>query len=124
MRGIERAIFVPSAGSFTLRAMNESEREIGRVSDPGGRVVVLLSRIWEDKIARDHPELSDEADEVLETVAQPDHVESDPHASRQRFYRRDVGPSKWLMAVVSFEQEPGRIITALALRKDPMQWKP
>jgi hypothetical protein len=26
--------------------------------------------------------------------------------------------------VVSYEQEPARIITALANRKDPKQWKP
>jgi hypothetical protein len=43
---------------------------------------------------------------------------------RKRFYRRDVGPSRWLLAVVSYEQEPARIITALAIRKDPKQWKP
>ena len=34
------------------------------------------------------------------------------------------GPSRWLMAVVSYEQEPARIITALANRKDPKTWKP
>jgi hypothetical protein len=98
--------------------------EIGRVSDPAGREVVLLARLWKDKIVRDHPELRDEAEEVLATITAPDHVEPDPLASRQRFYRRGAGPSRWLMAVVSFEQEPGRIITALALRKDPKQWKP
>ena len=104
--------------------MNEPNREIGRTSDPDGREVVLLARVWEDKITRDHPELGDEAEQVLETVSQPDHVEPDPRPERQRFYRRDIGPSRWLMAVVSFEQDPGRIITALALRKDPKEWKP
>jgi len=29
-----------------------------------------------------------------------------------------------IVAVVSVEQEPGRIITAMALRKDPKRWKP
>jgi hypothetical protein len=41
-----------------------------------------------------------------------------------RFYRRGVGPSRWLVAVVSYEQQPARIITALANRKDPKRWKP
>lgn len=32
--------------------------------------------------------------------------------------------SRWLMAVVSYEQEPAWIITALANRKDPKRWMP
>jgi hypothetical protein len=93
-------------------------------TDPDGREVVLLVRIWEEKITRDHPELVGHLDGVIETVAQPDHVRADPAPHRTRFYRRNVGPSRWLMAVVSYEQEPARIITALANRKDPKQWKP
>jgi len=61
---------------------------------------------------------------VLKTVTQPDHVEPDSRPDRRRFYRREVGPSRWLLAVVSYEQEPARIITALANRKDPKTWKP
>ncbi len=34
------------------------------------------------------------------------------------------GPSRWLLVVVSYEQEPARILTAVALRKDPKQWRP
>jgi hypothetical protein len=94
------------------------------VDDPDGREVVLLARIWEEKIARDHPELVDHLAAVIGTVAKPDHVEPDALPARMRFYRRNVGPSRWLMAVVSYEQEPARIITALANRKDPKRWKP
>lgn len=104
--------------------MSEGDRLIGEVTDPDGRAVVLLARIWEGKIIRDHPELREQAEQVLATVARPDHVEADPRAARQRYYRRRVGPSNWLLAVVSFEQEPGRIITALATRKDPKRWTP
>ncbi len=49
----------------------------GTVTGPDGREVVLLTRIWEDKISRDHPELVDHLDAVMETVADPDHVEPD-----------------------------------------------
>jgi hypothetical protein len=94
------------------------------VTDPDGREVVLLARIWEEKIARDHPELADQFDAVMETVAKPDHTELDTLPARVRFYRRGVGPSRWLTAVVSYEQQPARIITALANRKDPKRWKP
>lgn len=94
------------------------------VTGPDGREVVLLARIWTEKITRDHPELLDHLEAVMETVAEPDHVEPDALADRTRFYRCGFGPSRWLMAVVSYEQQPARIITALANRKDPKRWKP
>jgi hypothetical protein len=93
-------------------------------TDPDGREVVLLARIWEDKIALDHPELAGHLDAVIETVANPDHLEPDTLPARRRFYRRNVGPSRRLMVVVSYEQGPARIITALANWKDPKRWKP
>ena len=104
--------------------MASDEPPAATVIDPDGREVVLLARIWQDKIARDHPELADHLEAVIETIAKPDHVEADALPDRTRFYRRRVGPSRWLMAVVSYEQQPARIITALANRKDPKRWKP
>jgi hypothetical protein len=104
--------------------MSTDDPAAGTVIDPDGHEVVLLPRIWENKIARDHPELLDHLDAVMDTVAKPDHVEPDTLPDRTRFYRRDVGPSRWLMVVVSYAQQPARIITALANRKDPKRWKP
>jgi hypothetical protein len=104
--------------------MSSNDPRAATVNDPNGREVVLLASIWKDKIARDHPELIDQLDAVMQTVAKPDHVEPDALPARTRFYRRDVGPSRWLMAVVSYEQQPARIVTALANRKDPKRWKP
>jgi hypothetical protein len=93
------------------------------VTDPDGHEVVLLARIREDKITRDHPELVGHLDAVMDTVATPDHVEPDALPARTRFYRSGFGPSRWVMAAVSYEQQPARIITALANRKDPKRWK-
>jgi len=100
------------------------EPRAATVADPDGHEVVLLVRIWDDKIAHDHPELNGHLHSMIETVAKPDHVEPDTLPNRTRFYRRNAGPSRWLMVVVSYEQEPARIITALANRKDPKQWNP
>lgn len=50
-------------------------------------------------------------------------VEPDSLPDRTRFYRRNLGPSRWLLTVVSYEQDPARIITAVANRKDPKLWK-
>lgn len=104
--------------------MSDDERLLGEVTDPDGRLVALPARIWGEKIVRDHPELSGQLEAVLDTVGGPDHVEPDPREDRRRYYRRRVGPSRWLLVVVSFEQERARIITALAIRKDPKRWKP
>ncbi len=104
--------------------MSETNRPLHEVSDPDGRAVVLWARIWQDKIVRDHPELTDQLQAVLDTIRWPDHTEPDPRPGRRRYYRRGVGPSRWLLVVVSFEQQPARVITALALRKDPRGWKP
>ena len=104
--------------------MASNEPPAATVIDPDGREVVLLARIWENKIARDHPELVDHLEAVIETVAKPDHIEADALPERRRLYRRNVGPSRWLMVVVSYEQQPARVITALANRKDPKRWKP
>lgn len=122
MRGQHLLVTTLSGLAFTLPDM--AEPEISGTSDSEGREVVLLERIWHAKIVRNHPELRDLADQVLAVVNEPDHQEPDPRPGRQRFYRRGVGPSRWLMAVVSFDQEPARVVTALALRKDPKQWKP
>jgi hypothetical protein len=57
-----------------------------------GRQVVLLARIWDQKITRITPNSPDTSKAVLKTVAHPDHTETDVLAARRRFYRRDVGP--------------------------------
>lgn len=115
----------PACSSGTRISLRRVAQEyvLAELTDPDGRSVVLLARIWENKITRDHPELRGHLDQVVGTVAQPDHAEPDPRAERRRYYRRRVGPSRWLLVVVSFEQRPGRIITAVAIRKGPRQWK-
>ena len=56
-------------------------------------------------------------------VRAPDHSEPDPvRPDRRRCYARGVGPSAWLVVIVSYEQEPARIVSAFANRKDPPTW--
>jgi hypothetical protein len=60
---------------------------------------------------------------VLDVVAAPEHVEDDPmRHDRKRYFSRNVGPSRWLLVVVSYEQVPARIVSAFAHRKDPPRW--
>jgi hypothetical protein len=91
--------------------------------DPAGVRVVLDRRVWSQKIVRDHPEVVSHKDDALRAVSAPDHVAPDPASTeRKRFYLRGVGPSLWLLVVVSYEQTPARIISVFANRKDPRTW--
>jgi hypothetical protein len=100
-----------------------SDEIIGQVLDPRGRWVVLLKRIWHGKVVLVHPEMLHLTDAVLEVVAKAEHVEADRrYPQRTHYCARDIGPSGWLVVVVSYEQIPARIITAFGRGKDPVTW--
>jgi hypothetical protein len=91
--------------------------------DPDGNHVVVPASLWLEKVLRDHPELRSYLDDVLRAIEKPDHVAPDPgFDKRRRHYLRNAGPSRWLLVVLSYEQEPARLITAFANRKDPRSW--
>jgi hypothetical protein len=101
----------------------ENEPIIAEAIDPDGRRVVLADVVWREKIVRDHPEIDAHMPDVLRAVTKPDHSAMDPiFGARTRYYARGVGPSRWLLVVVSYEQVPARIVSAFANRKDPRSW--
>ncbi len=101
----------------------DDEFVLGESKDPDGVRVVLLDRVWTSKVLANHPEMEDQIDSTLSAVAIPDHIAADPvHTQRRRYYRQNAGPSRWLLVVVSYEQEPARIISAFGNRKDPRSW--
>lgn len=51
--------------------MTADEDVIAQTRDPEGRDVVLLRRIWDNKLATSRPELAGYQDEVLVTVTSP-----------------------------------------------------
>lgn len=84
---------------------------------------MVPAELWRSKISRDHPEIGPYLSDVLRAVAEPDHVAADPiFQRRRRYYLRGAGPSRWLLVVVSYEQEPARVISAFGNRKDPRSW--
>jgi hypothetical protein len=100
-----------------------NEPAISETIDPNGVRVVLTDIVWSGKIVRDHQEIETYHAEVLSTVSLPDHVAPDPYfEERTRYYASNVGPSRWLLVVVSYEQTPARIVSAFANRKDPRSW--
>jgi len=78
--------------------------------------VVLFEDTWLHHILDPHgghTELEPYLQVVLDVVGSADHREPDDWPDRERFFKQDVGPSRWLMVVVDFEPEPARIVTAL-----------
>jgi hypothetical protein len=94
----------------------------GEGRDPDGNRVVVPAALWHGKVLRDHPELGPHLSDVLRAIDSPDHVAPDPVFNRRRHYLRNVGPSRWLLVVLSYEQEPARLISAFPNRKDPHSW--
>jgi hypothetical protein len=100
-----------------------SEPAAAETNDPDGFRVVLNDALWREKIVLDHPEMAAYLEDVLRAVSAPDHMASDPNfVARRRYYSHGVGPSRWLLVVVSYEQTPARIVSAFANRKDPRSW--
>jgi hypothetical protein len=94
-----------------------------------GLRVVLYEDTWRDHVLDEqsgHVELAPHLGAVLEAVSTPDQREPDQRQARERFYKRGVGPSRWLMVVVSFEEEPARILTAFGYGhgRSPAGWMP
>ncbi len=101
----------------------EDEEITGETADPQGVRVVLLARVWRGKVLLEHIELAAFEDDVLQAIRSADHIEVDPvYQERKRYFARDIGPSRWLLVVVSYEQVPARIISAFGHRKDPPTW--
>ena len=101
----------------------EDEPAAAETTDPDGMQVVLNDAVWREKIVRDHPEIAAHMADVMRAVSEPDHLTADrSFEARMRYYARGVGPSRWLLVVVSYEQTPARIVSAFANRKDPRSW--
>lgn len=91
--------------------------------DPDGRVVVLDYGLWLH-LALGRPDLQDDLDAILATVARPDFRMDDPQPGRERFYRRDLDPRRWLRVVVDFNDTPAWVVTALVQENPPEGWPP
>jgi hypothetical protein len=103
---------------------NRSEDLVGEASDPEGKRVVISTDVWRGKVLRDHPALSPHLRDVLRAIYAPDLVLPDAVNSQRRLqYLRGAGPSRWLQVVLSYEQEPVRLVTAFPRRKDPDPWR-
>jgi hypothetical protein len=56
---------------------------------------------------------------ILNAIARPDVHEEDPAPGRERFFRRDLDPSRWLRVIVDFNGFPGFVVTAFVQDQEP-----
>ena len=92
-------------------------------TDPDGRRV-LLDAHGLGHVLRNHGELAGYERAIMDTVRTPDHRDADPtFATRERFYRRGLGPSRWLAVVVDYGTDPAVVITSFGRRADPPSWE-
>jgi hypothetical protein len=56
---------------------------------------------------------------ILDAVGRPDLREDDPVPDGERFYRRDLDPSRWLRVVVAFNESPAFVVTAFVQHNAP-----
>ena len=91
------------------------------VSDPDGRQVELTAERWAH-ILEEHGEMAVHRGALLGTVTEPQHRTPDPRPQRERYWRRGLGPSRWLLVVIDFGSDPARVVTAFGNRKDPPGW--
>lgn len=89
-----------------------------QATTPEGKLVVF------DASARLHlahrrPWLLDHIDAIMETISAPDWRQQDPRPFRERFYRQDLDPRRWLRVVVDFSEEPAWVVTVTVQRHDP-----
>jgi hypothetical protein len=56
---------------------------------------------------------------MLDSAGRPDLREDDPAPGRERFYRRDLEPGRWLRVVVDFNDSPAFVVTAFVQDNKP-----
>jgi len=96
---------------------------IAETVDPDGRRVVLDDDGWQH-ILEEHGEIEPHLEAIMLTVREPQHSRVDPRHGRMRYWRPELGPSRWLMVVVDFGVDPARVVTAYGIRKNPPGWAP
>lgn len=66
--------------------------------------------------------MTDHLEAIEDTISRPDYREPDPHTvGRERFFRRGVGPDRWMRVVVEFRGNHDWVVTAFPQSNDPTE---
>jgi hypothetical protein len=107
-----------SGVGFKLLDMEDSTT-IASVESPQGRIVRLTQAKW--AYIQRHSEMRGELELLLSAIRAPDFQEPDPRPGRERYWLRTQPPFPfgWLRAVVQFEGDVDRLITAFGQDNEP-----
>jgi hypothetical protein len=105
----------PRGAHTLLLVPNKPPRE---TTDPDGRLVRFDERT-EAHLARRRPQMVRHVPAILDAIRRPDVREEDPAPGRERFYRRDLDPRRWLRVVVDFNETPAFVVTAFVQDHPP-----
>lgn len=89
-----------------------------KTTDPDGREVVLDERMV-GHLHRRRPQMLNHLAAIIDAVSRPDRREADVLQGRERFYRQDLDPRRWLRVVVDFNESPPFVVTAFIQDTDP-----
>jgi hypothetical protein len=89
-----------------------------QIVDGEGRRIVLTEARWRH-IRERHPELAVSAEDLLDAVVHAHEHRAGHEAGEEWFYRRNLGPSRWIRVVVHFDGGEGAITTAFPRRDIP-----
>ena len=83
---------------------------LAHVVDPDARRVELTAERWEHIVDNHagHPELAAYRRDVMLAVSEPHEQRPGRRDNEQWYFRRDVGPSRWLQVVVASRHHPQR----------------
>jgi hypothetical protein len=92
---------------------------IARAISPQGRIVELTERRW--AYVQRHTEMRCGLELLLQAIRRPDFQEPDPRSGRERYWLRMQPPFRfrWLRAVVQFEGDVDRVVTAFGQENEP-----
>ena len=82
------------------------------VAEPGDDACRLLEA--------GHAEMAPHLDAVLATIGAPDHREPDDRPGRERLFKQEVGPSRWLMVVADFGRTWSCQVSAKTTTRTPL----
>ena len=111
---VARPVASPAAPTLP-RVPNEPPRE---TTDPDGRLVRFDERTGAH-LARRRPQMVRHVPAILDAISRPDVREEDLAPGRERFYRRDLDPRRWLRVVVDFNESPALVVTAFVQDHPP-----
>lgn len=90
--------------------------------DPRGRAVALWPSDWKYIVGKPWRRLT--VRDIRQTVTGAEARSPDVHPGRERLLRAGAGPSRWLMVIVEWRGQQGRIYNAIPMRIPPKAVRP